>query len=140
MIYSLIQLIMPTRIYGTSTATTPSEQALLVPDGSAASPGISFKNDNTSGFFLLDGNIGVSVQGVHIATVHSEGVLWNGNIHCESVVANGSALTNIGTKIRPQSPTLSLQIRCGIQPVRQHWIRTRQDISSCTAQCFFLAQ
>ena len=71
--------------------------------GSAASPGVSFVTQPSTGLFLSGANVGVTVGGVEKASVSSSGLTVNGSVSASTFVGNGSQLTGISS-----TPSLSI--------------------------------
>ena len=71
--------------------------------GSAATPGVSFVTQPSTGLFLSGANVGVSVGGVEKASVSSSGLTVNGSVSASTFVGDGSLLTGISS-----TPSLSI--------------------------------
>ena len=65
--------------------------------GSAATPGVSFVTQPSTGLFLSGANVGVTIGGVEKANVSSSGFSVNGTVSASTFVGNGSQLTGLAT-------------------------------------------
>lgn len=79
-----------------------NSQAVVMADGSAASPGMFFGTDATTGFYKVSGGIGVSAAGTSILTATSDGALAS--------FADGT-ISNPSIKIGGANPSVGLYSR-----------------------------
>ena len=61
--------------------------------GNVTNPSLSFVNNPSTGLFLTNGNIGISVNGTESMQITPSGILVNGNVTCGTLYGDGSSLT-----------------------------------------------
>ena len=79
------------------TLRGPANQSFRLGAGSAATPSLAFANATSTGFFLQNGNIGVSVGGVEKLRIAPDGMIVMGNIAAINYTGNGSQLLGVTT-------------------------------------------
>jgi hypothetical protein len=62
--------------------------------GNVTNPSLSFVNNPSTGLFLTNGNIGISVNGTESMQITPSGILVNGNVTCGTLYGDGSSLTS----------------------------------------------
>lgn len=62
--------------------------------GNVTNPSLAFVGNPSTGLFLQNGNIGVSVNGTETMRITSSGILVNGNVTANTLIGDGSLLTS----------------------------------------------
>lgn len=79
---------MPISLRGTPTSS------FRLGAGNVTNPSLSFVNNPSTGLFLTNGNIGISVNGTESMQITPSGLVVNGNVTCGTIYGDGSSLTN----------------------------------------------
>ena len=79
---------MPISLRGTPTSS------FRLGAGNVTNPSLSFVNNPSTGLFLTNGNIGISVNGTESMRITPSGLVVNGNVTAGTLFGDGSLLTS----------------------------------------------